>query len=104
MNWLASVRKAFAGALGAALVWAQEVPNFQHLTRGDVIGLVEILGTGLVGYNVPNAVRAAKQVLNRPPLTPATAPLVQAQVSGVVPEPAPTSAAPEPAPAAVPAA
>jgi hypothetical protein len=97
MNWLASVRKAFAGALGAALVWAQEVPNFQHLTRGDVIGLVEILGTGLVGYNVPNAVRAAKQVLNRPPLTPAASPLVQSQVTGAASDPAPADPAAAPA-------
>jgi hypothetical protein len=52
---LSTIRKAVTAEFGALLLWAQLVPDFTHLNRGDYIGLAVAVGTGLGVYGATNA-------------------------------------------------
>ena len=51
---LAYTRKSLTCLVGGGIVWAQEVHDFHHLTRADIIGAVEVLAAALGVYVAAN--------------------------------------------------
>jgi hypothetical protein len=106
MNWLAYVRKSLTSLFGGVLVWAQLVPNFGHLGRGDWIGLAIVIGSAWGVYSVANGDRPVKaEPAPRAPLAAPQMPVWTTQYAPTTAAAEPTSVAPavEPVPA-VPAA
>jgi hypothetical protein len=85
-----TIRKAVTAEFGALLLWAQLVPDFHHLARGDYMGLAIAAGTGLGVYTASNA------ATEQPPVVTVTPPTRSAYVPA-----APTTAFPPLTPAPV---
>jgi hypothetical protein len=82
MNWLAYVRKSLTSLFGGVLVWAQLVPNFGHLGRGDWIGLAIVIGSAWGVYSVANGDRPVKaEPAPRAPLAAPQMPVWTVQTS-----------------------
>jgi hypothetical protein len=76
---LSTIRKAVTAEFGALLLWAQLVPDFNHLSRGDYMGLAIAVGTGLGVYGATNATESEPMVLTGtgPPVFPPVAPVTR---------------------------
>jgi hypothetical protein len=93
---LSTIRKAVTAEFGALLLWAQLVPDFTHLGRGDYIGLAVAVGTGFGVYGATNdtAQKVAAVFTAQPATSSAYVPIRSDSLSHTIPADPPGTHAP----------